>query len=150
MLAGCRLWHSAPLNLLAPAANTMHGSETMLRDADEATSPDLGSVSSWLCFVSLVGHLLCSTSHFLGSPFQPNPCCGTSWAQELPQLYPHLSHFSITAPSSHLDACANPEGKGHQHPMGQPLTIGRWELVEKMPHSFMSRGTILRCIPPSS
>lgn len=87
---------------------------------------------SWLCFISLAGHLFCSTSHFLGLPFWPNPRCGTSYARELPdnlvpQLYPHLSHFSITAPSNHLHACANLEGKGSKHPMGQPLTIGRWE-----------------------
>lgn len=118
--------HGAPLNLLAPAANTRHGTEMVFK---RCWWSDLTLIlcPPWLCIISLVGYLLCCTSYILGSPFWPNPCCGTNCALELtgnlgPQLYPHLSRFPITA-------LCKPRRKRESTPW--ETTTGRWELMKK-------------------
>ena len=123
---GCRLRHAqCCIKPSSSAANTMHGTQIMLNKCWWSVQPwpwfyfPLGCASS-----HLFGHLLHSTSHCLRPPFWSNPCYGTSCAQELPgNLVPQLySHFSNTAPSSHLSTSVNPERKGSKHPMGRPLT----------------------------
>lgn len=150
--------HCAPLNFLTPVANTTYGTKTM-------PNRRWWSDQHWprFCFP-----LCCALSHGLGISWAPPPtflvhfcwpslCCGASCVQELHgnlvhHTHSHLSHFSITSPSSHLDTRANIKEKGNEHPMGQPLTINHQKMgagKKKMSHSSVSQG-ISRCLLHSS